>query len=58
MNEETQMTAGQPAGASSALHQKAWPKLPWSKIEVHVFRLPMRIAKAEREGRKSKVKAL
>ena len=58
MNEETQMTAGQPAGASSTPHYKTWPQLPWSKIEMHVLRLQMRIAKAEREGRKSKVNAL
>ena len=52
------MTVGRPAGASSTAHHKTWPKLPWSEIEVHVFRLQMRIAKAEREGRKSKAKAL
>ena len=52
------MTAGRPAGASSTPHHKTWLKLPWSKIEMHVFRLQMRIAKAEREGRKSKVKTL
>ena len=58
MYEETQMTAGQPAGASSAKHPNNWQELPWSKISAHVLRLQMRIAKAEREGKKGRVKAL
>jgi len=51
MNEETQMTA-EMTGASSTKQQ--WSQLPWEKIKAHVFRLQTRIAKAEREGRKSK----
>jgi len=55
MNEETQMTA-EMTGASSTKQQ--WSQLPWEKIKAHVFRLQTRIAKAEREGRKSKAKSL
>jgi len=58
MNEETQMTAEQSAGASSTKHPSNWQELPWSKISAHVFRLQVRIAKAEREGRKGRVQAL
>ena len=58
MNEETQMTVEKSAGASSAKHPTNWQGLPWSKIQAHVLRLQMRIAKAEREGRPSRVKAL
>ena len=58
MYEETQMTAEQSAGASSAKHPSNWQELPWPKISAHVFRLQMRIAKAEREGKKGRVKAL
>ncbi len=58
MNEETQMTVEQSAGASSAKPSSNWQELPWSKIRAHVFQLQVRIAKAEREGKKSKVKAL
>jgi RNA-directed DNA polymerase len=58
MYEETQMTAEQFAGASSTKHPIDWQELPWSKISAHVFRLQVRIAKAEREGKKGRVKAL
>ena len=58
MYEETQMTAEQSAGASSAKHPTKWQELPWSKISAHVFQLQVRIAKAEREGKKGRVKAL
>jgi len=44
-------------GASSAC-DLAWDYLPWSHINKQVYQLQMRIAKAEREGRKGKVKAL
>jgi len=59
MNEETQMT-GDPtsAGASSTKRQEDWITLSWPKIKAHVFRLQVRIAKAEKEGRKGRVKAL
>src|SRR5687768_4396708 len=58
MNEETQMTVDLSAGASSTQHPSHWRALPWPKIKKHVFQLQVRIAKAEREGRKGKVKAL
>lgn len=58
MNEETQMTVERSTGASSAKHPSTWQTLPWSKVKVHVFQLQMRIAKAEREGKKGKVNAL
>jgi len=44
-------------GASSAKRLN-WPDLTWSTLQKHVFRLQVRIAKAEREGRRGKVKAL
>lgn len=56
MKEETQMTRVT-VGASSASNDD-WDALSWPKIKTQVFRLQMRIAKAEREGRKGKVKAL
>jgi len=58
MNEETQMTVDLSTGASSTKHPSTWKGLPWPKIKAHVFRLQMRIAKAEREGKKGKVSAL
>ena len=58
MSEETQMTAGNPAGASSATRCNSWESIPWFKAKAQVSRLQMRIAKAEREGRPGKVKAL
>ena len=45
-------------GASSALKSKTWDSLSWQKINKQVTRLQMRIAKAEREGKKGRVKAL
>ena len=58
MNEETQMTVEQSAGASSAKPSSNWQELPWSNIRAHVFQLQVRIAKAERERKKGRVKAL
>ena len=57
LNEEKQMTglAKQP-GASSA--GKAWDVIKWQTVQLQVKRLQMRIAKATREGRWNKVKAL
>lgn len=55
---ETQMTAMKIAGASPAKRKHTWQHLPWSKMNAHVFRLQVRIAKAEKEGKKGKVKAL
>lgn len=52
------MTVEQSTGASSAKHPTTWQALPWPKAKAHVFQLQTRIAKAEREGRKGKVKAL
>jgi len=45
-------------GASSAMQKDTWPTLNWPKINKHVLQLQMRIAKAEREGKRGKVKAL
>lgn len=58
MNEETQMTGPKTTGASSTHPLISWKDVPWSKAKGQVFRLQMRIAKAERDGRKGKVKAL
>ena len=53
------MTTSISIGAASAgSESKTWEELPWSKIKKQVFRLQMRIAKAAREGKTSKVKAL
>ena len=51
------MTAGQPVGAPSAegLH---WARIDWRAVHREVYRLQVRIAKAVREGRWGKVKAL
>lgn len=45
-------------GASSALTSTTWKTLPWKEIDSSVTRLQMRIAKAERDGKKGRVKAL
>ena len=52
------MTSRQSTGASSNKSIESWSAMPWPKIKRHVLRLQMRIAKAEREGRKGKVRAL
>lgn len=52
------MTTKQPVGASSTIRQSEWNSTPWSQAKAQVLRLQMRIAKAEREGRRGKVKAL
>lgn len=52
------MTASISTGAPSAVHSDSWSTLNWPKIKSGVFRLQVRIAKAEREGRTGKVKAL
>lgn len=49
------MTAILPAGASPRM---VWDTLPWQQIQDHVRRLQMRIAKATREGKMGKVRAL
>jgi len=52
------MTSTKSTGALSAKDDKSWSDLNWNKIKSSVLRLQMRIAKAEREGKKGKVKAL
>ena len=51
------MTATKVTGASSACTTQ-WEELKWSTMEKQVIRLQVRIAKATREGKKGKVKAL
>jgi len=55
----TQMTAmcKSSAGAPSA-EQLTWDTIEWNKASLHVNQLQMRIAKAFREGRRGKVRAL
>jgi RNA-directed DNA polymerase len=43
-------------GASSARALKDWSSYPWLKLQKHAFRLQVRIAKAERERKRGKVK--
>lgn len=52
------MTVELITGASPTERDQSWQDLPWSMINAHVFRLQMRIAKAERESKIGKVKAL
>ena len=52
------MTTEKPVGASSTKRCDNWNSIPWFKAKAQVIRLQMRIAKAEREGRPGKVKAL
>lgn len=58
INEETQMTAITLTGASSKQQNDIWSSFNWSKIKKQVLRLQIRIAKAGREGRRGKVRAL
>jgi RNA-directed DNA polymerase len=58
INEETQMTAITLTGASSKQKKDIWSSLGWQNIKKRVLRLQIRIAKAEREGRRGKAKAL
>ena len=51
------MTENKTTGASSAYTLK-WENLQWSTIRRQVTRLQVRIAKATREGKKGKVRAL
>ena len=55
--EGKQMTAGRPAGAPSA-EARDWARIDWRTVRTEVYRLQVRIAKAVREGRWGKVKAL
>lgn len=52
------MTAIISTGASSAKPKDIWSDLSWPALEGLVLRLQMRIAKAERDGKRGKVKAL
>ena len=52
------MTATKLTGASSTTLKDIWPTLNWPKFNKHVLRLQVRIAKAEREGKRGKVRAL
>jgi len=52
------MTANTSTGASPAMPNDIWSDLNWPALEAIVLRLQMRIAKAEREGRRGKVRAL
>jgi RNA-directed DNA polymerase len=46
------------ASQTRKLDNRLWNILPWAKISKEVFRLQVRIAKATREGKIGKVKAL
>ena len=52
------MTASLSTGAFSVKLKDVWPNINWPTMESLVLRLQMRIAKAEREGKRGKVKAL
>jgi hypothetical protein len=50
INEETQMAAIKLTGASSTTLKDIWPTLNWPKLNKHILRLQMRIAKAGKES--------
>lgn len=52
------MTVITMTGASSEQLKDIWPSLEWPNIKKQVLRLQMRIAKAEKEGKRGKVNAL
>ena len=52
------MTATSLTGASPTMPKDIWSTLAWPKLNKLVLRLQMRIAKAEREGKRGKVRAL
>lgn len=52
------MTATTLTGAPSALPKDFWSVISWPKLRQQVLRLQIRIAKAEREGRRGRVRAL
>ena len=55
----TQMTEqGLPVTGAPTTHESTWDTVNWSHADANVKRLQMRIAKAYREGKPSKVKAL
>ena len=54
---QLQMTGQVLPGAASTRPQR-WEDIDWPKVEAHVSRLQMRIAKARREGKFGKMKSL
>jgi len=58
INGAMQMSAIKLTGAASTTLKDIWPTLNWAKLTKHVLRLQVRIAKAERERKRGKVKAL
>ena len=52
------MTATKLTGAASDMPNDSWSTLEWSKISKQVLRLQRRIAKAEKDKKRGKVKAL
>lgn len=54
----TAMIISSTGAASTCKIAPQWQELPWPKLQQHVLRLQMRIAKAVREGRMGKVKTL
>jgi len=52
------MTAAATSLTGAPSSAKTWTSINWKSIEAQVYRLQMRIAKATREGRQGKVKAL
>jgi RNA-directed DNA polymerase len=44
--------------SASSICAKDWEEINWQEVEAQVYRLQMRIAKAEREKRQGKVKSL
>jgi len=55
---EQQMTATENSETGAPSAEASWDALEWQPIKAHVNRLQMRIAKAVREGRYGKAKAL
>lgn len=54
----TQMTALETPMTGALSTKTPWDSIDWKATEAQVYRLQTRIAKAYREGRKRKVKAL
>lgn len=47
-----------PLGVSASPNRTQWQSIDWKSVEAHVLKLQMRIAKAVKEGKHSKAKAL
>jgi RNA-directed DNA polymerase len=54
----TTNTISSSAGASPTIEHDAWDSIPWVRVKKQVLRLQMRIAKAVRQGKAGRVKAL